>query len=162
MNKPKPAGRNDGHIMDYTKIDDNIYIGSNLCKGSVCPVHEPEFTKLGVCVEINLDNEKKETPPDNIDTYVWMPVVDGHPPSPDQLDLGSALINQAVKNNKTVYVHCKNGHGRSPTLIAAYYIRYYRITLSEAEKIIKKKRSEIHIEKTQIKALKDFEQKWLK
>jgi hypothetical protein len=59
MNKLKPKGRNDSHLFDYTKITDNIFVGSDLCKGSVCPVHGPEFKKLGVCVEINLSAEKK-------------------------------------------------------------------------------------------------------
>ena len=161
MSRLKPKGRNDNHLFDYSKITGKIYIGSDLCKGSVCPVHGPEFKKLGVCVEINLSAEKKEMPPDEIDSYTWMPVVDGYPPSFDQLNIGTSVINQAIKNGETVYVHCKNGHGRSPTMVVAYLIRYRDMGVDEAINFIAKKRPEIHIEKSQKSALKDFAKKWL-
>lgn len=156
MNTLKPAGRNDGHETDYSFIVDNIYIGSNLCKGSICPIHGPEFKKLGVCIEINLDNERKEIPPDDMEGYFWMPVVDGYPPNQIQLSIGTSIINEAVKERRTVYVHCRNGHGRSPTLVAAYLMKYKNMTLEEAEKLIKEKRPEIHIEESQKEALIKF------
>jgi len=162
MKKPKPRGRNDGHKLDYSKITENIFIGSNLCKGSICPVHSDKFEKLGICVELNLSSEKKEIPPDNIDLYVWIPVIDGYPPSPDQFDLGTSIIHQAVLNNKKAYVHCKNGHGRSPTMVAAYFIRFEYETIDNAQKIIKEKREEVHFEETQIKGLKQFHKRWFK
>ncbi len=160
MTKLKPKGRNDGHIVDYSLIIDKIYIGSNLCKGSVCPIHGNEFRELGVCVEINLDNERKEIPPDDMESYNWIPVVDGHPPNEIQLDLGTEAINTAVVHGRTVYVHCKNGHGRSPTLVAAYLIRYKDMTPHEANEFIKLKRPEIHIESSQMKALEDYYNKY--
>lgn len=156
MTKPVPKGRNDGHEFDYSKIDEHIYIGSNLCQGNVCPIHSEDFKRLGVCVEINLDNERKEIPPDDIESYTWMPVVDGHPPNKIQLDLGTSLMHEAIKNGRTVYIHCRNGHGRSPTLVAAYLIRYKGYQVDQAIEAIKKKRGEIHIEKGQRKALRAF------
>ena len=161
-NKLKPKGRNDAHVFDYSKITDNIYIGSDLCRGNYCPVHSGDCKKLGVCVEINLKAESKEVPPDDIDIYAWLPVVDGHSPTPDQLDIGSNIIDQSIKNGKTVYVHCKNGHGRSPTMAAAYFIRYKSLTVQQAESLIRKYRPEIHIEDIQKKALNKFAEKWLK
>lgn len=38
-------------------------------------------------------------------------------------DTTSNLIKHALKKNKGVLVHCKNGHHRSATLVAAYLIR---------------------------------------
>ena len=162
MPKLKPKGRNDSHRFDYSKITKNIYIGSDLCKGGVCPIHGEDFKRLGVCVEINLSAERKETPPDDIDSYTWMPVVDGYAPSPDQLDTGTTIMDQAIKNGKTVYVHCRNGHGRSPTMVAAYFIRYQNKSVEEAIGLVKQKRPEIHIENTQKKTLKTFKTKWSK
>lgn len=159
MKKQKPKGRGDDHKFDYSKITDNIYIGSDLCEGNICPIHSKDFKKLGVCVEINLSIERKETPPEDINLYSWIPVVDGYAPTPDQFDLGTAVINQAIKNKQTVYVHCMNGHGRSPTMVAAYFIRYMGKGVDEAEKLIMKKRPEVHIEVEQRKALEKFEKK---
>lgn len=155
-------GRNDGHVFDYSEITEQIYIGSDLCQGMVCPIHGPEFEALGILVEINLSVEKKETPPDGIDVYAWIPVPDGYAPSQEQMDMGTALIDAAVKGGKKVYVHCSNGHGRSPTLVAAYLIRYQGKSLDEATQFVKNKRPEVHIEDTQMEALRKFLERWSK
>lgn len=152
----KPAGRNDGHTADYSKITDKIYLGSNLCKGNVCPIHGKEFKKLGVTAEINLSFERKEIPPDEVDIYSWIPVVDGYPPTQKQLVMGSGIINESVNCGTTIYVHCTNGHGRGPTMVAAYFIRYKNMSVNEANDFIKSKRPEIHIEERQWKALEQF------
>lgn len=160
MKKLKPKGRGDGHKFDYSGITDKIIVGSDFCTGRVCALHEDEFKKLNVCAEINLSAEKKEKPPDDIDVYAWLPVVDGYAPTLDQLDYATSLINEVVSKEKNIYVHCKNGHGRSPTLVAAYLIRYKGMDVDEAIKFIKKKRPEVHIEKSQRKALEKYSKKF--
>jgi len=160
--KPEPKGRNDGHIVDYSKITDNIYIGSDLCRGTYCPTHSEEFKKLDIRAEINLSKEKKEVPPDEILSYTWIPVADGDTPNEEQVDMGTSAINEAISKNNNVYVHCKNGHGRSPTMVAAYLIRYRGTTLEKAEKIIKEKRLEIHIENIQKQGLRKYFEKYNK
>lgn len=162
MDKPEPQGRNDGHEMDYSVITDQIYIGSDLCKGGVCKIHGEEFKRLGVEDEINLSIENNELPPKEIKSYTWLPVVDGHAPDQSQLDSGTSVMNEVIKNGKKIYIHCKNGHGRSPTLVAAYMIRFEGKTPGEAEELIRQKRPEIHIEETQMAALTEFEKKWKK
>jgi protein-tyrosine phosphatase len=144
------------HDFDYSQITDYIYLGSDLCKGGVCLLHEEEFKKLGVSVEINLTREEKEFPPDNLDGYIWIPVIDDEAPTVDQLDLGTSIIDQSVKNKKVVYIHCRNGHGRSTTLLAAYFVRYQGMTVDEALAFIKSKRSEIHPVEKQIESLKSY------
>ncbi|OGM04510.1 hypothetical protein A2715_01175 [Candidatus Woesebacteria bacterium RIFCSPHIGHO2_01_FULL_39_32] len=156
MLKQEPKGRNDEHKFDFSKITDKIYIGSDLCKGGFCLIHGEEFKKLGVSVELNLSHEENELPPRDIETYLWLPVVDGYAPTQTQLDIGTSVMHEAVKNGKKVYVHCKNGHARSPSMVAAYLMRYEGYTLEDAVKLIKEKREEVHIEDTQIKALQKF------
>ena len=158
----KPRSRNHDHETDYSQITQNIYVGSNLCDGEVCPVHGVEFEELKISTEINLSIEGKEIPPNSLASYSWIPVVDGYAPTQEQLDIGTSIIHEAVSANKNVYVLCRNGHGRSPTLGAAYLIRFDGKTAEEAEKIIEEKRPEIHIEKIQMEELKRYEKKWLK
>lgn len=162
MDKPGPKGRNDSHIFDYSEITDQIFLGSDLCKAGVCLIHKEEFKSLGVDVELNLSDESNELPPDNIEAYSWIPIVDGHSPSQAQLDLGTSIINEVVKNNKKVYIHCRNGHGRSPTMVAAYLIRFKGYETDDAMEFLKEKRGEIHIEEDQIKNLKEFKERWSK
>ena len=58
-------------------------------------------------------------------------------------------------------MHCKRGHGRSPTLVAAYFIME-GLKTNEAIKKIRNKRPTIHLTLSQIKALKMFENKMRK
>lgn len=153
----KPKGRNDSHEFDYSQVNEQIYIGSDLCKGGVCLIHGEEFRALGVSFEINLSHENNELPPKDLQIgYIWLPVVDGYSPTQVQLDIGTSAMNEAISQGKKVYVHCKNGHGRSPTLVSAYLIRYKGYEVNQAIKLIKEKRPEIHIEETQLKELEEF------
>ena len=152
----QPGGRNDGHKFDFSKITEHIYIGSDLCRGGICLVHAEEFKKLGVTVEINLSKEDNELPPSNIEGYTWLPVEDGHAPTFMQLQIGTKVIHEAIKDGRTVYVHCRNGHARSPTLVVAYLIKYGGYTIEKAIEVVKSRREEIHIEEVQMKSLTDF------
>jgi protein-tyrosine phosphatase len=152
----------DSHIFDYSQITDNIYIGSDLCKGNECSIHGAEFERLQILAEINLSAEKKEIPPDGIDIYSWIPTADNHAPTQEQLDFGTSIINEAVRNNKKIFVHCKNGHGRSPTMVAAYLIRFQGKTVDEAIRLIINKRMEVHLELVQREALEKFEASLIK
>jgi len=149
----------DDHTFDYSKITDNIYIGSDLCKGGYCPVHSMAFKKLGICAELNLESERKELPPGGIDIYAWLPVKDKQSPSPDQFLIGSAIINEAVSNGNIIYIHCRYGHGRSPIMVAAYFVRYKKYKVGEAITFIWGKRKEIHPNEKQLRALEDFANK---
>src|SRR3989344_2965717 len=152
-----PKGRNDGHIFDYSQITDQIFIGSDLCKGGVCLIHGEEFKKLGVSVELNLSAENNELPPkEGLTSYTWLPVVDGYAPTQEQLAMGTCLIDTAVNSGKKVFIHCRNGHARSPSLVAAYLVKYKGMTLEDAYKLIKEKRPESHIEDAQKIALLEF------
>lgn len=159
----EPKGRNDSHDFDYSKITAKIYIGSDFCKGGVCLLHGEEFKALGVTFELNLSHENNELPPPNMEIgYLWLPVVDGYSPAQIQLDIGTSAMDEAVKAGKIVYIHCKNGHGRSPTMVAAYLIRFGSMDFESAQKLIVEKRPEVHIEAIQIKELKEYEKRWLK
>ncbi|HLE49008.1 MAG TPA: dual specificity protein phosphatase [Patescibacteria group bacterium] len=147
------------HTIDYSMITPNIYIGSDLCRGSYCPIHGEDFKKLGVCAEINLKAESKEIPPDEINIYAWLPVKDKEAPSYDQLKIGSAIIYEAVSNGNIIYVHCSQGHGRSPTMVASYFIRYQKMSVADAILGISKKRPEVHIEDVQKEELEKFKAK---
>lgn len=142
--------------MEFSKITDNIYIGSNLCVGPTCPIHSVEFKKLGICGEVNLEVERDEHPTPGVDTYVWLPVKDEAAPTMDQLMIGTAAMKQMIELGNIVYVHCKNGHGRAPTLVAAYFVRYQGMTPEQAVQCIAEKRKEIHLTESQKKMLEDF------
>ncbi len=53
-------------------------------------------------------------------TYLWLPTIDGTPPTLEQLAEGARAIQKAVAEGRKVYIHCAAGVGRAPTLAAAY------------------------------------------
>ncbi|MBI1871975.1 dual specificity protein phosphatase family protein, partial [Candidatus Collierbacteria bacterium] len=57
---------------------------------------------------------------------------------------------------KKTYVHCTHGHGRAPTLVAAYLIKKGKST-KDALDFIKSKRPSIHLDDPQVDALIEYE-----
>lgn len=137
--------------LDFNFITDGIYIGTNQC----CQTHFDErLIKDGVTADISLEEERIDAP-FGVEFYIWIPVKNYAAPTRDQLEFGVSVLEQLVKMNKKVYVHCKNGHGRAPTLVAAYLIKKGK-SPEEAEAFIKSKRPTIHLEEVQRQALRDF------
>ncbi len=137
--------------LDYNYITDGIYVGSNQC----CVMGLAEVLKKeGITVDISLE-EIRIDQPFGVEAYLWLPTPDHTPPTQDQLVLGATTLATLVKQGKKVYVHCKNGHGRATTLVTAYLLMAGK-TLAEAIDLIKKHRLTIHLQDSQIEALKNL------
>jgi protein-tyrosine phosphatase len=141
------------NILDFNYIADGIYIGTNQC----CQMHFDELLrkKEGITADISLEEEKLDMP-FGVDFYTWLPVEDHKAPQESMMELGVSVLENLVAMKKKVYVHCKNGHGRAPTLVAAYLIKK-GMTAEEAIRLIKEKRPAMHLSDEQTKALKGFE-----
>lgn len=140
--------------LEYHYITDGIFIGTNQC----CQTHFDErLKKEGISADISLEEDRLDAP-FGVDFYAWIPVKNHTPPGPDQLEFGVSLLEKLVAMGKKMYVHCKNGHGRAPTLVAAYLIRTGK-SPAQAENFIKAKRPSIHLEPVQRRALRDFSRK---
>lgn len=149
MNNEHPAGK-----IDFNYITDGIYIGTNQC----CQTHfDEELKKLGITADISLEEERLDAP-FGVDFYTWIPVKNHLPPTPDQMEFGVATLKKLVTMGKKIYVHCRNGHGRAPTLVAAYLISKGKGP-EETESFIKSNRPSMHLEEAQRQALRDFNRK---
>jgi len=60
----------------------------------------------------------------------------------ESLILLTDKIHEQIKNNNTVVVHCLAGQQRSATVIAAYLMRYKKLTLIDSIKFTRNKRNE--------------------
>lgn len=137
--------------FDYDQINDLVYLGTNMC----CQFgFEEELLVKGVRADISLEKERIDAPV-GVDFFLWLPTDDRTPPSPDAIALGVQTLEFFTKRNIAVYVHCKNGRGRGPTLLAAYLIKQ-GMTVEEAISLIQSKRSSIHLTELQINALKNL------
>lgn len=137
-------------ISDYNQITEHVWIGNNMC----CSVHAGELLQLGFDADIDLEETRPEAPPFT-KIYLWLPTPDHTSPTQDQLHIGVAMITELVKRNLKIYAHCRNGHGRAPTLVAAYLITQDK-SIEEALAFIKSKRPKVHLQDSQIEALNVF------
>jgi len=137
--------------LEYNEIIDGIFVGTNQC----CQTHFDEQLKnQGIMADISLEEDRLDAP-FGVDFYVWMPVKNHVAPTENQLDFGVSVLQKLVAMDKKIYVHCKNGHGRAPTLVAAYLVEKGK-SPEEAEVFIKTKRPTIHLEEVQRQALREF------
>jgi protein-tyrosine phosphatase len=84
--------------------------------------------------------------------YCYLPTVDDDCPSPEHFQKGVDFIRQVVREGGQVYIHCKAGVGRAPTMAAAYFIAE-GMTVEEAVALIKRTRPFITITPPQMEAL---------
>lgn len=140
--------------FEYNYITDGIYIGTNQC----CQTHfDEELKKEGITADISLEKNRLDAP-FGVDFYVWIPVENHTAPKHDQLEFGTSVLEKLISMGKKVYVHCKNGHGRAPTLVAAYLVKKGK-SPEESIAFIKSKRPAIHLQDAQIEALKTWTQR---
>jgi len=137
-------------IFEYNQIDSNVFIGTNAC----CQMHfKTELLDKGITCDISLEGERIDRP-DGVEMYLWLPTPDHTPPSTSQVNLGAATLEEILRQNKKVYIHCQNGHGRAPTFYASYLILKKGLSLEAAIEAIRSKRPSIHLDNEQIEFLK--------
>ncbi len=137
--------------FEYSQITEHIYIGTNQC----CKAHfDKELTDAGIVADVSMEQENLDNP-FGAEFFLWLPTIDHTAPTQAQLHVGVATLTELIAQNKKVYVHCKNGHGRAPTMVSAYLISTGK-SPEEAVALIKEKRPPIHLEDVQIAALEEF------
>lgn len=146
---------------EFEQVTENIYVGTSMCCREHVDYHFAKLQELGITVDIDLRAEDHDSPSeelvDRLDAHLWLPINDTFPPSMWQAHAGVDLIKQTVAADKKVYVHCEYGHGRSPTLVALFFIREQNMTAVEAVEFVKEKRSVFHPTEMQLKFLQEFE-----
>jgi len=88
-----------------------------------------------------------------------LPTPDFETISLEQIQRGVAFIDWNIQNNRSVYVHCKAGRGRSALIEMCYLIKHHEYTADEAFKLIRENRKQAGFKDTDSKmqTLKEFE-----
>ncbi len=89
--------------------------------------------------------------------YCHLPTVDDSAPSVEHLQIGVDFMCRVIGQGGKVYIHCKGGIGRAPTMAAAYFISQGCST-EEAIAVIQETRPFIHITAPQLAALHSYEE----
>lgn len=132
------------YVFNYNQITDNIYIGNNMC----CMAMLDELLlKEGIYADLSLEEELHDNPV-GASCFLWVPIVDHTGPTIENINITNAYIDSVVKMGEKIYIHCKNGHGRAPTIVIAYMISK-GMSYDQAYNLVKSKRSVIHLDTTQ-------------
>lgn len=138
--------------FEYSQITQYIYLGTNMC----CQRDfDKSLLRKGIKADISLE-EKRIDSPFGVAFYLWLPTKDHAAPSLPQLKVGVQFLQQLVRQKIRCYIHCERGHGRAPTLVAAYLIST-GMTIKEALAFIKKRRPAIHPNPRQRAMLQGFQ-----
>ncbi len=70
-----------------------------------------------------------------------IPIEDFNTGSIEQIELGVEFIRWNVLNDRSVYIHCKAGRGRSALVLMAYLIKYEQLSAKEAFKLVQSQRA---------------------
>ncbi len=89
--------------------------------------------------------------------YLHLATPDNTPPPITTLIEGADFADAEIKKGGKVYIHCRQGLGRGPTMAIAYLIRT-GLTYDDAYALIKKVRTFIHPRLSQVARLKELEQ----
>ena len=124
------------------EIIENLYLANEKTIRNLELLKENNITAIVNCA--------KEIPcyyeSDNID-YYHIPVIDTEDIEENNkmfryLEDAYWFIKDYLDKNNKVIVHCKQAIQRSPTVIAAYLMKSYKLSMEEAIKFIKTKRQE--------------------
>lgn len=137
--------------LEYNYVADGIYIGTNQC----CQEHfDKRLRNEGIEADISLEEKRIDTP-FGVTYYIWIPIKNRTAPTQEQLEFGVSALERFISMKKKIYIHCQNGHGRAPTMVAAYLIKKGK-SVDEAIDFIKTKRPSVHLEEVQKESLVEF------
>ncbi|MET3978622.1 protein tyrosine phosphatase (PTP) superfamily phosphohydrolase (DUF442 family) [Mucilaginibacter sp. UYP25] len=93
--------------------------------------------------------------------YLHLPTPDNTPPPLNTLIRGADFADTEIKKGGKVYIHCRQGLGRGPTMTVAYLLKS-GLTVEDALVLIRKARPFINPRPSQLKRLKELEAYYIK
>lgn len=140
-------------LAKYSQITPQIYVGPQIRK-----IGKQKLELWGINSSVNMRIEYDDVAHNvALAHHCHLPTDDGCAPTLTQIQTGVDFIRQRVAAGNKVYIHCRSGIGRAPTMAIAYSISQ-GYSLSEAMKLIEKTRPFIQITPQQMEQLKLFEE----
>ncbi len=135
-------------------ITPNLYVG-----GQYAPHAVDELERLGVTGIVNMRTHSIHQDIKGLKMNICnLPTPDYHAPSQEDLLKGIKFIQKQIKSKGKVYIHCRQGEGRGPTMAIAYLIST-GLTYQDAYNFVQKVRTFINLTTEQKRALNIFEKK---
>lgn len=136
----------------FSLITPNIYLGGQHSLKAL-----EKMKDLGVEGVVNMRTSQPHR--DTIEKmfrYLNLNTIDKTPPKIEDLKVGTQFMKEIIDNGGKVYVHCRMGEGRGPSMVIAYLMSQGD-TFAQALSKVKNIRGFINLNKEQTKNLMNFE-----
>lgn len=129
-------------MIDFTQILDNIWIGNLYCVLNNKFLNYFNISAIVNVTKINyrLNNSNKKI------NYIQLPINDSNSYI-DNMHMFMSLnritnfIRENIIQGRNVFIHCEHGFSRSPSVLAAYLMRYHKLNIIKSIIFIKEKRN---------------------
>lgn len=128
----------DAGPTSYDKIEDNLYLGNLTAATDVKWLRKNKISHILTIDSCPLPRQIQELPDITL-KYIQLTDI----PREDILtyfENSYEFIDHAIKSNGNILVHCWYGVSRSATLVIAYIMKKYELTVTDAYDIVKNKR----------------------
>lgn len=133
-------------------ITPHIYLG-----GQYYHLGLKKLRQLGITAIVNM---RTSPIPQSVDKNYFdtlhIPTPDLHAPPLEKLKEGISFIHKQISHGGKVYIHCRLGEGRGPTMTIAYLMSA-GLTYEDAYKAVKTVRTFIQLTPHQVSVLKQLE-----
>ncbi len=143
-------------LRKYKKIrniPDVVFVKKNLSLGGKTTYED--LSKMNIDTVIDLRAEiKEEFEENNSFSYHKIGIIDGSVPTESQINQIHKIIDDCIKQDKIVFVHCNLGRGRA-TLVTLSYLLREEIDWETALTVIKKRKF-VYLNNKQLNFLKKW------
>lgn len=138
-------------LARFSRVTPQLFVGAQFNAAG-----KHTLTTWGITGSVNLRAEWDDATRNlAFARYCYLPTEDGEAPTLSQLETGVAFIQQTIETDGKVYIHCRSGVGRAPTLAAAYLVSRGH-ALTDALQLIQKVRPFIQVTPAQLDRLRQF------
>lgn len=139
--------------LRYSEITPTLYLGGQYKLHAL-----KQFKERGITGIVNMRMRSKHTDISNLPwvSILQLPTIDGDAPTLQNLQKGVQFIHAHIQKGGKVYVHCRHGEGRGPTMAIAFLIST-GMTLNDAYEVVRDVRTFAHPNKRQMNRLRSFE-----
>lgn len=138
-------------MLRYSRVTPQLYVGPQFNAAG-----KRVLERNGITAVVNLRTEFDDAAHGlAFPHYCYLPTIDDDSPSKEHFQRGVDFIQTQIATGGKVYIHCKAGIGRAPTLAAAYLIAQGD-SLDAAISCIKRARPFITITPPQMAALQAY------
>jgi protein-tyrosine phosphatase len=145
-------------LLRFSRLAANLHVGGQYNRRGWKRLQNERGIDAVINLRAEFDEHEAGFGPDD-EHYCYLPTPDGFPPSVEDLHEGVTFMRERIAEGEAVYVHCWEGVGRAPTLVAAYLVST-GLTPSEAWGKLKALRPFIRPTAAQLWAVDQFAYEW--